>query len=114
MLTDKEMLEIAEKFLRKMEETSDLELMLNPFKEIIKKPYGNIYHFNSKKVFETGEFKYNIVGAAPFLVEKKQRRIVRFSTAYPLESQLPDYENGTMVPSLHTYWYPDEDRYSHK
>ncbi|WP_298901164.1 hypothetical protein [uncultured Psychroserpens sp.] len=114
MLTEQEMLEIAEKFLRKMEETSDLELMLYPDNQVVRKPYGNIYYFDSIKHITTGEHKYAIVGAAPFLVEKEKRRIVTFSTANTLESQLPDYENGTMVPSLHTYWYPDEDRYSHK
>ena len=111
MLTDKEVLEIAEKYLKKMGGANNKELVIL---EITKKTYGNIFHFNSKKCVETGDFQYSIVGNAPFLVEKKRGRVVQFGTSELLEKQLKAYENGTMIPSLHTYWYPDEDRFSHK
>ncbi|KFF09146.1 hypothetical protein [Chryseobacterium luteum] len=68
MLTDKEMLQIAERYLKKIGEGS-IEAMIYS-DDTIKKPYGNIYFFNSKKFILTGEFKYELGGNAPFLVEK--------------------------------------------
>jgi len=111
MLTDKEMLEVAEKYLKKIGEPNNLDLILL---ENIKKPYGIIYHFNSKQCVITGDFRYSVVGNAPFLVEKEKNRVVQFGTAGSLEDQLEDFENGTFVGALDTYWYPDEDRFSHK
>ena len=50
MLTDKEMLDIAERYLRKLREIGDntIEPMIYA-DHTIKKPYGNIYSFNSKE-----------------------------------------------------------------
>lgn len=118
MLTDKEMLEIAKKYLKKMEEEKaqelgqekSYELMIN---ETIKKPLGNVYYFIAKLFYETLDHKYRI-NATPFLVEKERRRVLRFGTHYHPEEQYEDYENGDFVTSLHSFWYPDEDRYSHK
>lgn len=69
MLTDKEMLEIADRFIRKIVDKS-IEPMIY-IDDIIKKSYGNIYHFNSKKYILTGVFKYALMGGGSFLVEKK-------------------------------------------
>ncbi|MGH1385786.1 YrhB domain-containing protein [Kordia sp.] len=113
MLTNNEMLEIAEKYLKRMTADEDDTLVIES-DQTIKKPYGNIYYFDYKKYLETGDFAYAAVGSAPFLVEKDNRRVVQFGTAGSLEYQLEAYENETMVPALDTYWYPDEDRFSHK
>ncbi|MDR6158693.1 MULTISPECIES: hypothetical protein [Chryseobacterium] len=47
MLTDKEMLIIAEKYLKKFGEGSDIEVMIF---RTIEKSYGNIYVYGPKKV----------------------------------------------------------------
>ncbi len=112
MLTDQEMLEIAEHYLRKMSETISSELVIIP-ELTIKKPFGNIYEYDFKKFLETGDYQY--VGVTPpFLVEKEKRRIVRFASSRTVEQEIEAYENGTKVPSLHTYWYPDTEEFSHK
>lgn len=103
MLTDKEMLIIAEKYLKKLEDGSDVEVMI--FRTIEKK-YGNIYVYGPKK-------RYHI-SAAPFLVEKETGRVVSFGTAGILEREIEAYENGTLSKALDTYWYPDEDRFDYK
>ncbi len=90
MLTDKEMLEIAKKYLKKLEEEKAQEL-------------GQ----------ETLDPKYAI-NASPFLVEKKRRRVLHFGTHYDSEQQYEDYKNGNLQTALDSFWYPDEDRYSHK
>ena len=112
MLTDKEMLEIAEKYLKKLEDEGTIKLMLHS--GFTKKDYGNIYFFNSKLYIETGDINKSIGGNGPFLVEKEKGRVVQFGSFGLIEDQFNAYENGTFVPALDTYWYPDEDRFSHK
>ncbi len=70
MLTDKEMLKVAEKFLRRMVKKGIETIIYTDL--IIKKPYGNIYRYNTKEFFLTGDFNKSLVGGGPFLVEKKQ------------------------------------------
>ena len=69
MLTDQEMLKIAERFIKRIV-SKHIEPML--YNDIIKKPYGNIYSFNSKEYILTGDFDKSLMGGGPFLVEKKQ------------------------------------------
>ncbi len=112
MLTDKEMLAIAERFLKKMGEGGkDIEVVID---KIIKKPYGNVYSYDAKEYLLTGNFNKSLVGSAPFLVESKGGRVVAFSTVGHLEDQLKSYENDTLGKSLTRYWYPDEDRFDYK
>lgn len=112
MLTDKEMLEVAEKFLRRMVKKG-IEIMI--YEDlIIKKPYGNIYRYNTKEFILTGDFNKSLVGGGPFLVEKKTGRVVSLGTLYSLEERIKAYEDGTMSTALDTYWYPDEDRFDYK
>jgi hypothetical protein len=110
MLKDQEMLVIAKKFIKRMVKEG-IETMI--YDDIIKKTYGNIYSFNSKEYILTGDFNKSLVGAGFFLVEKETGRVVAFGTA-AYESKIKAYENGTMSASLHTYWYPDEDRFDYK
>ncbi|MFK7048425.1 hypothetical protein FLACOL_01170 [Flavobacterium columnare] len=110
MLTDVQMLQIAERFLQRLERDNDIELLIYP-DEIIKKPYGNIYLFDAKEYLLTANPNKQLVGNAPFLVEKKTGRVVRFGTLGTIENQLKDYENGTIERTLTRYWYPDEDRF---
>ncbi len=111
MLTDKEILDIAERFIRRIVDKS-IEPML--YDNIIKKSYGNIYFFNSKEYILTGNFNKSLMGGGPFLVEKKSGRVVGFGTACILENEIKAYENGTLSTALDTYWYPDEDRFDYK
>ncbi|SHL41212.1 hypothetical protein [Chryseobacterium polytrichastri] len=116
MLTDQEMLIIAERYLKSKAEHfggSDIEVVILT-EETIKKPYGNIYDYQSKEYILTGNFNKSLVGNSQFLVEKKYGRVVGFGTADSLESYIQDYENETMTPSLDLYWYPDEDRFDYK
>lgn len=111
MLTDQEMQGIAERFIRRIV-SKHIEPML--YNDIIRKPYGNIYSFNSKEYILTGDFNKSLMGGGPFLVEKKTGRVVTFGTSGVLERQLKAYENGTLSTALDTYWYPDEDRFDYK
>jgi hypothetical protein len=68
---------------------SNKELIVFPGS--IKKNYGNIYRYDTKKLAETGDFKYSIVHG-PILVEKATGRIVTFGTAYPVEEYFKAFE----------------------
>lgn len=115
MLTDKEMLNIAEHYLKRRGKFggADIEIVILT-EETIKKPYGNIYYYQSKEFLVTRDFNKSLAGNAPFLVEKKTGRVVQFSTAGILKNEIKAYENGILSTSLHTYWYPDEDRFDYK
>ncbi|XRE43150.1 hypothetical protein ACIVBQ_001354 [Tenacibaculum discolor] len=113
MLTDKEMLETAKLYLKKINGSKDDELVIVS-ELIIKKKYGNIYYCEFKKFLETGDSKYSVPLDAPFLVEKETRRVVQFGTSGHLEDHLKAYEDGTFEPSHRGYWYPDEDRFDYK
>ncbi|PKH50018.1 hypothetical protein CXF68_04550 [Tenacibaculum sp. Bg11-29] len=108
MLTDKEMLEIAERYLTKLK--SELELKL--YDDYIKKEYGNIYYYNTKECF-LGNPNKSLAGGGPFLVENTTGRVVSLGTLN-LENTLKKYKNGSLEPSLDLYWYPAEDRYDYK
>ncbi|MDR3024041.1 hypothetical protein [Chryseobacterium sp.] len=112
MLTDQEMLKVAENFLKRMVKKG-IETMIYA-DAIIKKPYGNIYRYNTKEFILTGDFNKSLVGGGPFLVEKETGRVVSLGTMYSLEDRIKAYENGTMTTALDTYWYPDEDRFDYK
>ncbi|WP_343660378.1 YrhB domain-containing protein [Chryseobacterium sp.] len=112
MLTDKEMLKIAELFIKRIV-AKNIEPMIIP-NATLNKPYGNIYFFNSKKHISTGDPTASLVGSGPFIVEKETGRVVGFGSLGTLEDNIKSYENGTMTPSLDLYWYPDEDRFDYK
>lgn len=112
MLTDQEMLAIAERFIKRKTD-KDIEAVILT-EETIKKPYGNIYYCQSKEFLLTRDFNKVLTSNPPFLVEKKTGRVVSFGTRMRLENYIQAYENGTMSTALNTYWYPDEDRFDYK
>lgn len=115
MLTDKEMLTIAERYLKKRGEKGGQNIKVVIITDyIIEKPYGNIYYYNSKEYLLTGDFNKSLIGNAPFLVEKETGRVVTFGTAGILEDYIIAYENKTLSRTQDRYWYPDEDRFDYK
>jgi hypothetical protein len=93
MLTEKEMDEIAREYLLELrnETLKDL-VILSEF--TIRKKYGNIYQYTSRKHFETKDDKFMLLGNAPFLVENTSGRIVEFGTARSDEYYFNEYEEG--------------------
>ena len=112
MLTDQEMLKIAERFVRRIVDKNFAPNIV--VEEAIKKPYGNIYRYQSKEFLLTKDIYKAITPATPFLVEKKIGRVVTFASAMSLDNNIKAYETETMGRSSDLYWYPDEDRFSSK
>lgn len=110
MLTDQEMLAIAERFMNRIVDKDTEAVILH--EETIKKPYGNIYYFQSKEFLLTRDFNKVLTDNPYFLVEKKTGRVVSLGRPSRLDYEIQAYENGTMKPTMDLYWYPDEDRFS--
>lgn len=76
MLTEKEIAEIANKYVQEIEKRSGIQLLIGEG-ETIKKPY-----------------KHAIAGNAPFLVEKETGNITVFGTAHMEDYYVKEYEAG--------------------
>jgi hypothetical protein len=93
MLTDKEMEDIAKAYIAKESEESEKDLILFS-KHTIKKTYGNLYTYNSRKFIEEKNYDYALLGNGSFLVEKKTGKIFQFGTAKSDEYYFAEYEAG--------------------
>lgn len=94
MLTEKEVIEIAKKNIKEIEKKIKKELVV--FEELsIKKPYGIIFFYNTKKLFESRDERDNtLVGGGPFLVEYKTGNIVEFGSNRSEDYYIQEYEAG--------------------
>lgn len=93
MLTYNEILDIAYKYIKEVEEDSQLDVIMVT-EATLDKPYGSIFFYTSKKYYETKDDKYSVAGNAPFLVEKKTGKIIIFGTARPKKYYIEEYEAG--------------------
>jgi hypothetical protein len=93
MLTENELTTIAENYVKEIEKRTEISLIIG-YEITIKKPYGNIYFYTSKKYIETGDDKYAVAGNAPFLVENKTGKIIVFGTAETQDYYIEEYEAG--------------------
>ena len=107
MLTEQEILERADAYLSSLEIGTDLGLIIG-HDHTIKKSYGQVFFYNSKKFIETNNFEYALAGNAPFLVENKTGRVVIFGTLKEIGSYIEEYESGTWIPGENGIWEPEE------
>ena len=105
------MLAVAEKYMALSSSKEITLIVIDQLTE--RKPYGNIYYYNSKDYIDTWDSQYELL-TAPFLVEKATGRVVNFGTARSLEFYLEQYENGTLEPSLDRYWYLNTKKYDYR
>lgn len=71
MLTEQQVIEIAKNYVKERKEKSGLDLVILD-NEALKKPYGIIFFYNTKKYNDTRNDDDNtLLGNAPFLVENK-------------------------------------------
>ncbi|WP_312392087.1 hypothetical protein [Chryseobacterium sp.] len=94
MLSENEILEIALKYIEQIEQISQIEtVLLKDF--TIKKTYGNIFFYTSKKYYETQDEKYNtLAGGGPFLIENKSGKIIQFGSRETEDYYIKEYEEG--------------------
>jgi hypothetical protein len=103
MLTEQDMLEIADKYITHLNNERENKLIvLHEF--TIRKPYGFVFFYNSKKYIETEDFKYVIAGNGPFLVENKEGLLYKFGTSESVEYSIKEYEEGNWEPGTNGIW----------
>lgn len=93
MYTEKEIIKIATEFVIEIENRVKIELVLT-LENTIKKPYGLVFFYTSKKFNETKDYLYAVAGNAPFLVENKTGKVIEFSTSDDIDFYLVEYEAG--------------------
>lgn len=93
MLTEQELLNIANNYINKTKEgLEDNFIIIN--EATIKKPYGSIFFYTSKKFYETNDDRYALAGNAPFLVENESGNIITFGSSKATEDYIEEYEAG--------------------
>jgi immunity protein 35 of polymorphic toxin system len=58
----------------------------------VERPYGWIFRYDTATALETGDPDESLLGAAPLLVLREDGRIVRFSSAYSIDTASKAYE----------------------
>ena len=93
MLTESEILKIAKKYVLESENLFRTPMILLE-SYTIEKNYGYIFFYTTKAKFENPESEINIVGNAPFIVERMSGRIIEFGTARSSTYYIEEYEAG--------------------
>ncbi|MBB4806736.1 hypothetical protein HNP38_002032 [Chryseobacterium defluvii] len=91
MLSEKELINIAIDYIKTFEKEIGRELII-PKELMIKKNYGIYFIYHSKIYYETKDWKYKLIGNAPFLVENKMGKIIEFGTSRSLDHYIQEYE----------------------
>lgn len=100
MLTDNEMLDIANKYINEIGQEINIELEIP--NDFIKKNYGNIYDYVAKD-----STKHRLAGNGPFLVKNDVGTVIQFGTSDDIEYYIKGYEDGTWKPSSNGVWDPN-------
>lgn len=103
MLSENEMLLIAKKYVKKIEQEINVELMVNN-DFTIKKSYGNIYYYHAKDYK-----KHRLAGNGPFLVKNDTGIVIPFGTAMDVDYYIKGYEDGTWKPASYGAWDPNHN-----
>ena len=94
MLTETEVIQIAKDYVQERSLKSGYDLVILDNAEI-KKPYGIIFRYNTKKFNQTRDFNDKpLLGNTPFLVENKNGNIVVFGSSKELDYYMQEYEAG--------------------
>lgn len=64
------------------------------YENIIEKPYGWYFNFQSKKYIETGNLSEMLFGSGGFIIEKEDGKVVELGSAYSLDKNFEIYEKG--------------------
>ena len=82
--------DLARLELSKIEQGSDLELVLLP-DETQEHPFGWVFFYQSRAYAESGDFKDQLVGNAPFIIDRNTRKITHLGTAESPEFYIHRY-----------------------
>lgn len=69
-------------------------------RKTIETPYAWVVFWTSKRWYETGELRYAMAGAGPFIISKQTGSVTQYSSAYGYESALEMYEEEQKLYGL--------------
>ena|ERR1043165_2841553 len=93
MLDREKAKEIAQKWLDKNCQSCEDRFVVHD--ELTKEySFGWIFCYQSQRCLQTGEFKYQIAGNAPLIVDRADGSVHVTGTARPLEHYISEYERG--------------------
>jgi len=58
----------------------------------IEKPWGWVFFYNSREFATTGDPKYQLVGNAPYIVNRETHELLATGTAEEIDVYIADYE----------------------
>lgn len=90
MLTKQEAANLVQYRLTKLNQDEELAIAPN----IIEKPYGWVFYFNSKKFLESGDASHALYGAGPVIVNKNDGTVNFCGTSTPPSESIAQYERG--------------------
>lgn len=91
MLTNEEALELVSQELQKMSSLED-PFIVNEARTM-KRPFGWVFFYNSKRFLKTGEVRYRLAGNGPVIVNKATHEILLCGSDKPVDELIHEYEN---------------------
>lgn len=85
MVDEPEARRIAEEWIHRLPVEEDVVIDES---QTIEEPFGWVYFYNSRRYLETGNFRDQLIGNAPIVVDRSSGTIHETGTAKPLEEYL--------------------------
>lgn len=82
---------IAQEWLRRQFHAEE-EVVLDE-EQTLEEPFGWEFFYNAREFLETGDFRSQLLGNAPIVVERSTSEVYETGTAKPLEEYLRPYRN---------------------
>jgi hypothetical protein len=87
---------IAERYLAELASSSSIELALLD-EYTMETDFGWVFFWNSAKAKETGNYEDDLVGNAPFIVDRRDGSVHDTSTAEPIEDIIKSYRRERIL-----------------
>jgi hypothetical protein len=100
MVTRTEALAIAQAELATWKFNREGDVLILIESKTIERPYAWVVFWTSKRWYETGDFRYAMAGAGPFIISKQTGSVTQYSSAYGYESALEMYEEEQKLYGL--------------
>ncbi len=95
MLTKDEALEIVKSRLDEMSPSDDVYVVVD--EGTIEKPYGWVFFYNSKTYLETDDYRYQLAGNGPVIVNKSNGTAEFFGASESPEVLIAEYEKNLIT-----------------
>jgi hypothetical protein len=99
MITFQEAKQIAEAEIKKQRTLGDDSLIIID-DQTIEKDYAWIFHYTSKKYWETGDINFAIGGNGPLFISKLDGQVSNYRTGLSIDEMIDEYEEENKIWNL--------------